>query len=559
MSGYLNNPDNNAASSTRLLIALAVAAVLMMAYQAIFPPPMPPAAPSDGSGEQVDELEPLELADSDDPESVDPSGARAPTDIVNHTLQSDAFRVTLTNQGGRIRGIEILAPEQYLPREEMAAVFPERDDDALPLGLLVGIETLQADTLFHVIDEDTNDQSVHWQRQLSNGLVIDKTVSLASTDYSLNASFVLTNRSSDRMRLPSVDVLLPGSVRSDAGGGIFAGYGSRLQTICDGEFGTERRPAAKADEPRIYDGLVHFAGINETYFLHALIPDSQDTHPASACSVRGLDEDHALVTVTHGEITLDPGDSVTFNYRLFAGPKDLHFLTPMNADLQRSLDFGWFSFLAVPIRSILLWIQSWATNWGLSIIVLTLMLNFVLFPMRLSMYRNSRKMAEMNKVLQPRLKEVEKRYPNDPMKKAEEQSRVMKELGVNPLAGCLPMLLPMLIQMPIFFSMFRAILNSTELYNAPFTLWIVDLSQPDPFYVLPIAIGLLFFIQQKLMPAPSVDNQQVIMMQRLMPLIFTALMLFMPAGLVLYSLVNTLVAIGQQKLLGGGGSAMPTL
>lgn len=231
----------------------------------------------------------------------------------------------------------------------------------------------------------------------------------------------------------------------------------------------------------------------------------------------------------------------------------------MNADLQRSLDFGWFSFLAVPIRSILLWIQSWATNWGLSIIVLTLMLNFVLFPMRLSMYRNSRKMAEMNKVLQPRLKEVEKRYPNDPMKKAEEQSRVMKELGVNPLAGCLPMLLPMLIQMPIFFSMFRAILNSTELYNAPFTLWIVDLSQPDPFYVLPIAIGLLFFIQQKLMPAPSVDNQQVIMMQRLMPLIFTALMLFMPAGLVLYSLVNTLVAIVQQKLLGGGGSAMPTL
>lgn len=559
MSGYLNNPDNNAASSTRLLIALAVAAVLMMAYQAIFPPPMPPAAPSDGSGEQAEELEPLELADSDNPESVDPSGALAPTDIVNHTLQSDAFRVTLTNQGGRIRGIDILAPEQYLPREEMAAVFPERDDDALPLGLLVGIETLQADTLFHVIAEDTDDQSVHWQRQLSNGLVIDKTVSLASTDYSLNASFVLTNRSSDRMRLPSVDVLLPGSVRSDAGGGIFAGYGSRLQTICDGEFGTERRPAAKADEPRVYDGLVHFAGINETYFLHALIPDSQDTHPASACSVRGLDEDHALVTITHGEVTLDPGDSVTFNYRLFAGPKDLHFLTPMNADLQRSLDFGWFSFLAVPIRSILLWIQSWATNWGLSIIVLTLMLNFVLFPMRLSMYRNSRKMAEMNKVLQPRLKEVEKRYPNDPMKKAEEQSRVMKELGVNPLAGCLPMLLPMLIQMPIFFSMFRAILNSTELYNAPFTLWIVDLSQPDPFYVLPIAIGLLFFIQQKLMPAPSVDNQQVIMMQRLMPLIFTALMLFMPAGLVLYSLVNTLVAIVQQKLLGGGGSAMPTL
>ena len=374
----------------------------------------------------------------------------------------------------------------------------------------------------------------------------------------MRASVQVVNQSPDRIRLPDVRLLLPGSLSSDAGGGLFGGSGSLLQTLCHGDFGTRRRPARKASDPRNYEGLVTFAGINENYFLAAVAPDAPES--TTACVVEGLDDEHVLVSIQHAEITLEPGATTTLSWLVYNGPKDVTYLQAFQRQLDQSLDFGWFSFIAVPIRGVLLWIQQYAVNWGLAIIILTLLLNVLLYPMRRSMYANSRKMAEMNKVLQPRLKEIEERYPNDPMKMAEEQARVMKELNMNPLAGCLPMLLPLFIQMPIFIAMYRAIWSSTELYNASFGLWIVDLSRPDPYFILPIVIGSLFYLQQKLMPAPGVDNPQFNMMQKIMPPMFTLMMLFMPSGLVLYSLVNTIVSIVQQKIHGSsGGTTVPSL
>jgi YidC/Oxa1 family membrane protein insertase len=560
MSGYLNSPDSQAPNGNRLMLVAVIAVGLMLVNQVFFPPPAPPAP----TQETASEASGADVVANDEPTegSAQPGvvgeGSADTIELVEHTLTTGSFEVGITNAGGRIRSVRILAPEQYLPRPSMAAVFPEADDQDLPFGIELGIETWQPDALMQVVSPPDATDHITLQRQLANGLQITRDIRTGELEYTLDATVTLTNQSADRIRLPDVSVLLPGSVRSDTSGGMLGGYGSQLQTICDGEFGTRRRHASKADEPRQNLGPVSFGGINETYFLHALVPGT-DGLPASSCTVRGLDEDHAEVSISHGDVTLEPQQSVTLQYRVFAGPKDRSFLEPVSPDLLRSLDFGWFSFLAVPIRSVLLWIQSYVTNWGLAIILLTLMLNVVLLPMRLSMYKNSRKMMEMNKILQPRLKEVEKRFPNDPMKKAEEQQRVMRELGINPLAGCLPMLVPMLIQMPIFFAMFRAILSSTELYNAPFFAWIVDLSQPDPYFVLPLLIGALFFVQQKSMPTPGIDNQQVLVMQRMMPIIFTGLMLFMPAGLVLYSLINTIVAIVQQKALGGGGSAVPPM
>jgi YidC/Oxa1 family membrane protein insertase len=324
--------------------------------------------------------------------------------------------------GGRIHSVQLLGPEQYLPRTDMAAVFPDGEDTSFPLGLELGIESLQPDTVYTFVEEESTRDGENWasltyRRALSNGLQVTRKFELTDEAFGMRASVEVVNQSNDRIRLPDVRLLLPGSLRSDAGGGLFGGSGSLLQTLCHGDFGTRRRAASKASDPRNYEGLVTFAGINENYFLAAIAPDSPDS--TTACVVEGLDDEHVLVSIQHREITLEPGATTTLSWLVYNGPKDVTYLQAFQRQLDQSLDFGWFSFIAVPIRGVLLWIQQYAVNWGLAIIVLTLLLNVLLYPMRRSMYANSRKMAEMNKVLQPRLKEVEQRYPNDPMKKAE--------------------------------------------------------------------------------------------------------------------------------------------
>jgi len=559
MSGFLSN-EEHVNSQRRTLIAVGVAGVLIYAWQALFPPPVPPVT-------SVEEGSVIQVEGSSNAEMVEGSGlttpSNVPVEIEPQHLRSEYLDVAISNVGGRIHSVQLLAPEQYLPRTDMAAVFPDGEDTSFPLGLELGIESLQPDTVYSFVDEESTRNGEYWtaltyRRELSNGLQVTRKFELTEEAFGMRASVQVVNQSPDRIRLPNVRLLLPGSLSSDAGGGLFGGSGSLLQTLCHGDFGTRRRPARKASDPRNYEGFVTFAGINENYFLAAVAPDAPES--TTACVVEGLDDEHVLVSIQHAEITLEPGATTTLSWLVYNGPKDVTYLQAFQRQLDQSLDFGWFSFIAVPIRGVLLWIQQYAVNWGLAIIVLTLLLNVVLYPMRRSMYANSRKMAEMNKVLQPRLKEIEERYPNDPMKKAEEQARVMKELNMNPLAGCLPMLLPLFIQMPIFIAMYRAIWSSTELYNASFGLWIVDLSQPDPYFILPVIIGALFYLQQKLMPAPGVDNPQFNMMQKIMPPMFTLMMLFMPSGLVLYSLVNTIVSIVQQKIHGSsGGTTVPSL
>ena len=195
-----------------------------------------------------------------------------------------------------------------------------------------------------------------------------------------------------------------------------------------------------------------------------------------------------------------------------------------------------FSFLALPIRMLLLLLQGFVVNWGLAIILLTFVIKLILLPITQKGYESMEKM----KRVQPKLKALQTKYENDKMKLAEEQMALFKAEGVSPLGGCLPMLM----QMPIYFALYRTIWGSTELYNAPFVLWIQDLSQRDPYYVLPVLMGGVMFIQQRLMPQAA-DNPQLQMVNKIMPIMFTGFMLFLPSGLVLYIFVNMLLSILQ--------------
>jgi YidC/Oxa1 family membrane protein insertase len=239
--------------------------------------------------------------------------------------------------------------------------------------------------------------------------------------------------------------------------------------------------------------------------------------------------------------------------RVFAGPKDFDVLAAVDGQLVRIIDFGMFSWLAVPLLRALKSINGYVGNYGWSIIILTILINAAMFPLR---HKSMVSMKKLQK-LQPEIKIIQDRYAKlkatDParQKMNTEMMALYKEHGVNPASGCLPMLLTM----PVLFAFYQMLSKAIEVRGAPFGLWIQDLSRHDPYYVTPILMGVTMLWQQKMTPS-SVDPAQQKMML-MMPIFFTAFFLWAPSGLALYFLLSNLLAIGQQYLTTSLTSAGP--
>jgi YidC/Oxa1 family membrane protein insertase len=222
--------------------------------------------------------------------------------------------------------------------------------------------------------------------------------------------------------------------------------------------------------------------------------------------------------------------------RFYAGPKDQKRLEQIAPNLNLTVDYGFLWWLAVPLFYILDWMFAMSGNWGVAIILLTVLVKLVLYPLSAASYRS---MANMRRVA-PQMKRLQERYADDRQKLSQEMMALYKKEKVNPLGGCLPMLLPM----PIFIALYWVLFESVELRHAPFMLWIDDLSAMDPYFVLPLLMGASMYVMQLLSPAVGDPMQQ--RMMRLMPIMFTVLFLFFPAGLVLYWLVNNVLSLAQQ-------------
>jgi len=221
----------------------------------------------------------------------------------------------------------------------------------------------------------------------------------------------------------------------------------------------------------------------------------------------------------------------------YIGPKDWRLFESIHPDLVNTIEFGWFTFLSKPFFKVMLWIYDFVGNWGWAIILFTLLVKLILFPLS---YKG---MMSMNKMrdLAPKMKELKERYGKDPAKLNKNMMELYKKHGANPMGGCLPMLL----QIPVFFALYRVLLNADELQGAPWIGWIVDLSDKDPFYILPVLMGVSMFFQQRITPNTMTDPMQKKIFQWF-PVIMTFFFLNFPAGLVLYWLTNNLLSIAQQ-------------
>lgn len=231
-----------------------------------------------------------------------------------------------------------------------------------------------------------------------------------------------------------------------------------------------------------------------------------------------------------------PGAQGQWHSRFYAGPKDQKRLEEISPNLNLTVDYGFLWWLAVPLFGFLSWLHGVVGNWGLAIMLLTFLVKLVLYPLSAAAYRST---ANMRRVA-PQMKRLQERYSDNRQKLSGEMMALYKKEGVNPLGGCLPMLLPM----PIFLALYWVLYESVELRHAPFMLWIDDLAAMDPLFVLPLLMGVSMFFQMSLTPQMGDPMQQKMM--KMMPVMFTVLFLFFPAGLVLYWLVNNVLSISQQ-------------
>lgn len=233
------------------------------------------------------------------------------------------------------------------------------------------------------------------------------------------------------------------------------------------------------------------------------------------------------------------GDTARFKSNIFIGPKRIPLMQELDVGLERSIDYGWFAFISKPLHDGLSWFYKYIPNYGWCIILLLICIKILFFYPTQKSYES---MAAMRK-LQPEQKRLQERYGDDRQKLGQEMMALYKKHKVNPLGGCLPIL----IQIPVFFALYKVLLMSIEMRQAPFIGWITDLSVQDPLFVLPVLMGISMFIQQRLNPQPPDPMQAKIM--SFLPVLFTVMFLFFPAGLVLYWVVNNILSIIQQRLV----------
>lgn len=303
----------------------------------------------------------------------------------------------------------------------------------------------------------------------------------------------------------------------------------------------ERVEFKKVEALQQKSGTIHWAGVESQYFANLLLPPMGRTFPTSQIRPFTWKEKDQEVHLSAVDAPLLPGETI----RVFFGPKELRTLRSIHPTLVEAIDFGWFGIVVEPLLLTLNWINAGVRNYGWAIIILTFLITLALFPLR---YKQMVSMKKMQK-LQPQVKAIQERYKKA-KKSADERQKMNAEMmalykvhGVNPLGGCLPLVL----QMPILFAFYSMLANSFELRGAPFMLWIQDLAARDPYYITPIVMGITMLISMKMTPTTTTDPMQSKMMM-IMPIMMTFMFLNLSAGLNLYFLFSNLFSIAMQKL-----------
>ena len=527
----------------RFLLAMVLSGVILIAWQTLFPPPPPPETPDEApTVEQTDDAKTADGAPAE--ETAKPVDVPKDLPVVEHRMQTDAFSLVLTSADARVTEVTIKTPQQYAVEGNLLSAVP-KDSEFYPFGITFTDNSipLRRGLVWQFVESESVKTGETWgtvvYRHTDPGgrFQIDKIFKLKpDVAHVLELDVVVKNRLSqgqlaDRLAIDITGYNDPTEERS-----FLDMLPDSLEGVCKLEDDVERELFDALEGPEVFsEGGVIWAGADTRYFLFAAVPLER----GERCTIAKVEENYIRTRLEHVPFKLAPQESKTFKYQLFAGPKDYDHLDEIGYGLQESVDYGVLTFLCRPMRWALVLFYGWLGNWGLAIILLTLLIRLMTWPLTHKMYANSEKMKQ----IQPLINEVKEKYENDQQRQAEETMKIFKEHGASPL-GCAPMFL----QLPILIALYYMILYSVELYQADFMLWYTDLSAPDPYFVLPILMGVFMLAQQQLMTIDT-GNKQMVMMMKIMPVMFTAFMLFLPSGVVLYYLISLIIGVVQQVLI----------
>jgi YidC/Oxa1 family membrane protein insertase len=542
----------------RVLVAVFLSFLVLYGYQSFLVPPQPapPAASSAPSSSPSSvppaAAPPLQSAEQV-PVAVVPAGP-GPATVLGDTTEREivvetaTVLATLSNRGGRVLHwrLKDYRDERGEPVDLVPSALPA--DQPTPFSLRVDDETAtnRLNSALYRVSGAENDRvtvgadgaTVVFEFEDASGLRARKEFRFERENYIVAFSATVENGG-----LPLNPAVLWGPGLGDigarsSGGSAFTGnYSQPPQGIYDREAEAERIAGDAMVEQPVHEGQFRFAGIDDHYFLAAALNPGQTRVEFRAITIPLPDQTPRPFVAASFAFPQPPMD-----VRFFYGPKQFDVLESVDPELVRAINFGFFGWLAVPLLGALQSIYGFVGNYGWSIILLTVFISIAISPLRHKSVVSMRKMQ----AVQPQMKAIQDRYAGlkatDParQKMNTEIMALYKEKGVNPAGGCLPMLL----QFPVLLAFYSMLSQAIELRGAGFGLWIRDLSQPDPYYVLPVLMAGTMFWQTKITPSTADPAQQRIMM--IMPLMFTVMFLWAPSGLVMYWFVSNLWAIGQQ-------------
>jgi YidC/Oxa1 family membrane protein insertase len=548
----------------RVFIAIVLSFLVLYVYQTYFAPPPPPSAkpaasssaPAAPAATPSNSIVPPASSSTPQSDAAVSSALREPQAVVSDTaereitVETGKVTAVFTNRGGRL--LHWRLKEYQDNRGEPVDLVPGglSASEALPFSLRVpedpNLTSRLNDALYRVdggasrIDATRSPASVTFEFEDAAGVRVRKEFRFDPATYVVAVS--VDARNGDQTINPSV-VWGPGpgdATPSPANPSFFNRSASLPppELILHRAGKVERIAINRISEQPIQEGQFRFAGVDDHYFMIAVVNPGQTRLESRALVVPGP-ADTRRQLISHALRFPQP----PMNVRFFVGPKQFDVLRSIDTELTRAVNFGtWFGWLCVPLLGALKWLHGIVGNWGWSIVLLTVLINLAMFPLRHKSVVSMRRMQE----LQPQLKAIQDRYANlkvtDParQKMNTEVMNLYREKGVNPASGCVPMLL----MMPVLIAFYSLLTQSIELRGAAFGWWIKDLSQPDPFFIIPILVSLTMFWQQKMTPATGDPTQRQMMM--LMPIVFGFIFLTTAAGTALYWFVSNVWAIAQQ-------------
>ena len=481
------------------------------------------------------------------------SGAPRATEAViavqrDITVDTDLYTAAFSTRGGALKSLTLKKyREQNTPNAHSVVLGITADPAILTFASRAPGFNLPEGSVF---TSDATDIKVSGKEQKrivftysNQGVTFRKIYSIAGNSYGIKLDCQIANNTSASLT-GSLQEVLSYTSQSKAKESRYDASGSYLYSE-----NSLKNDKAKdiSSSSKIYDKNPQWAGFADKYFLTAIISENNSI---ASVELKKNASGYLESIASSPQMTVNAGQTATVSQRLFVGPKDIDLLKEQGNSLEQSLDLGWFSVIAKPLLYTLKFFYRYVGNYGVAIIIITVILKALFFPLTHKSYKS---MKDMQKI-QPMMAALKEKHKND----RDAMNRAVMELyrdhKVNPLGGCLPML----IQIPVFFALYKALMFSIELRHAPFFLWITDLSGPDnlfgqllglPFVIgpLPLVMGATMFIQQKMTPS-NMDPAQAKMMLML-PVVFTFMFLNFPSGLVLYWLMNNILTISQQMYI----------